>query len=642
VSVTAVRRCPPAVVAAAVGLFIATVVWRFLTFTGFTNDHYAHLALAQQLLLGERPIRDFADPGWPLTYLLSAAAWRVAGSSLAVEWAVTATALGLAAACTAAAAYRLSGSVLIASLMTVLEIVIYPRTYSYPKLLAYSIGGLAMIAMAARPSPRRMLIMSAVVAMAFLFRHDHGLFIGVAAAGCVVLASRHEGWRTGFQRGAALTIGTGLFLLPWIAFVSLNGGLVSYFQGALEYARVEARVTMLRSWPRFQLAPGKPLLGLGPASRPLAQVEWTPATLEAERQDLERRYGLEYVRAGDETRFYYVRDTHPDNLRALADDPHVAGTAGLGRVNSPRWRVWLATMSPLRLESALNAEPNAVVWLFWLFWALPLLCLPIGVARFLRGHERWPGEMPVVLSLSVMAILVNAGFLRNILDVRLPDAIVPAALLAAWALGAAWTGDWRCSMPQSWARTAAVIVLMLTTVAIGRVSAVREQFAYSRLGGGIAGTWRHAIEITNLLSLSHRQVGSSRNAQALVPFFEYLDRCTSETDRLIVTGEFPDILVAAGRPFASDGVVFGAWYSSLSHQDRTLERLRLRPGLFAIHMSQYEQFRERYPLIDEYITQAFEPMAEVPVDGGDTIRILVYANRRAAGRDAKTGWPCFR
>ena len=51
-------------------------------------------------------------------------------------------------------------------------------------------------------------------------------------------------------------------------------------------------------------------------------------------------------------------------------------------------------------------------------------------------------------------------------------------------------------------------------------------------------------------------------AQALATFFEYLDRCTSEADRLIVTGEAPEILVAAGRPFAGDGVVFGAWYSS--------------------------------------------------------------------------------
>ena len=75
--------------------FVATLAWRFLTFTGFTNDHYAHLALAQQWLLGERPVRDFTDPGWPLTYLLSAALWRIAGSEMWVEWMLVSTAFAI-------------------------------------------------------------------------------------------------------------------------------------------------------------------------------------------------------------------------------------------------------------------------------------------------------------------------------------------------------------------------------------------------------------------------------------------------------------------------------------------------------------------------------------------------------------------
>ena len=35
-------------------LFAVTLARRFLTFTGFTNDYYAHLALAQQMLLDDR------------------------------------------------------------------------------------------------------------------------------------------------------------------------------------------------------------------------------------------------------------------------------------------------------------------------------------------------------------------------------------------------------------------------------------------------------------------------------------------------------------------------------------------------------------------------------------------------------------
>jgi hypothetical protein len=50
------------VVAAAV-LFVATGAIRYLSLTGFSNDHYQHLAGAQQMRFGEWPTRDFVDPG---------------------------------------------------------------------------------------------------------------------------------------------------------------------------------------------------------------------------------------------------------------------------------------------------------------------------------------------------------------------------------------------------------------------------------------------------------------------------------------------------------------------------------------------------------------------------------------------------
>src|SRR5688572_32846635 len=96
----------------ALALFAVALAWRLLTFTGFTNDQYGHLALAHQLLLGDRPIRDFFDPGWPLQYLASAAAWQMVDGAMFGEWAVAALAFAGGAAFTALAAYRLSGSLL--------------------------------------------------------------------------------------------------------------------------------------------------------------------------------------------------------------------------------------------------------------------------------------------------------------------------------------------------------------------------------------------------------------------------------------------------------------------------------------------------------------------------------------------------
>ena len=636
----------PRVATAAVAAFAVTLAWRFLTFTGFTNDHYAHLALAQQWLLGDRPIRDFTDPGWPLTYLLSAAAWRLGGDAMWVEWALTATALGVAASCTLIAAHRLSGSLTVAAFVTMLEILIFPRTYSYPKLLAYAAAACVLTAVAARASWPRVVAAAAVTAAAFLLRHDHGLYIGIASAVCVGVTQLREGRSpvaAAARRVAGLTLATAALLLPWIVFVALNGGLGAYFDTALEFARGEANASNLRSWPRITLIPGERLAGLARPDRPLAQVAWTPETDAATRGSLEARFGLELVRTSDEGHFYYVRDTSPANLEALGDDPHVAGTTGLGRVARPAWRELLAALSPFRIAPALHTAANADAWLFWLFWMLPLVAGVILRRRALKRPERWPGEVALVSALVVLALLVDAGFLRDILRTRFSDAVVPPALLGAWLLGlcrARWPSH---RLRQRAVQALGVVAIVITVAAITTVANTGERVALTGMDEGVDGLERRSAAVARLLAGPHRQAMAppSRQAAALMPFFSYLDRCTSTADRIIVTGESPDVVVLAGRRFAGDGAVFGAWYSSAVHQDRTLEQLKARPALFVLLMDA-AAFRTRFPVIDLYIQGAYELMGTVPVEGAEPIPILVYRDRMPDGTDAMTNWPCFR
>jgi hypothetical protein len=132
----------------------------------------------------------------------------------------------------------------------------------------------------------------------------------------------------------------------------------------------------------------------------------------------------------------------------------------------------------------------------------------------------------------------------------------------------------------------------------------------------------------------------SRVAAALVPFFAYLDRCSSDADRLIVTGEYPDIVVLAGRGFAGDGVVFGAWYSSAANQGQTLRRLRRRPALFVIVLDE-AGFRRRFPVIAEYVGGEYGAFATIHEPGVE-VPILVHERRAANRVDRTTGWPCFR
>ena len=519
-----------------VTMALIAVAWRFLTFTGFSNDHYAHLVMAQQVLLGDRPIRDFADPGWPLTYTLTALGWAVTGKTMATEWVISTAGFAIGAVCTVAAGYRLSGSLAIAVAVTLIEILVFPRAYSYPKVLMYAAAGWALLALTATPSPRRLVLMGLLIATAFLFRHDHGLFIGVAAAIGVALASRDVPWTAILRRVALLTAATALFLLPWIVYVMLNGGLSSYLAAGLDYSRAEADATQLGSLP-------------------------------------------------------------------------LSGADAL---------------------------------LFWIYWAVAIGCGIAAVRRLMAGRERWPGESASIIALAVCAVMVNASFLRESLEVRVPDAIVPAALLGAWALGLCWSITWRHLVAQRAVRIVSLILVMATGIAAARVARIGNQYDDAEIGNGIAGLGDRTAEVWSRLRSQHRDDVPSRYSLALRPFFDYLDRCTSPAERLIVTGEFPDVLVLAGRRFAGDGIVFGSWYASVTHQDRTIVRLRAEPALFVLHMGDYASFQDKYRQVDAYVRAAYRAMADVPVDEGGTIQILVDQARMPSSVDSATGWPCFK
>ena len=246
------------VVCAALGVAALTVVWRVLTFTGFNNDHYIYLAGAQQIVLGEWPIRDFVDPGWPLMYSVSALARVLFGRELWVELLLVSSAFAIGAAFTVATAARLSGSVIVAVLVTLLEVGLNPRSFGYPKILLYAIAGWMLVAAARRISHSRAVLLGAFTVVAFLFRHDHGLYIGAGSLAAIVFASWRDGIRVLVRRAATFAATTVVCLLPWAVFVQYHVGLIAYLKPGLEFSRAEAEATVLRSLPWLDLS-GSPV-----------------------------------------------------------------------------------------------------------------------------------------------------------------------------------------------------------------------------------------------------------------------------------------------------------------------------------------------------------------------------------------------
>jgi hypothetical protein len=217
-----------------------TAAFRFLGTAEFNNDHFVHLTAAQQVLFGEWPTRDFIDIGRPLQIVASAAAQRFIGHNLFAEALLVSAAFGVAAALTAAIVFRLTESAWFAVAAVAVEVAAFPRTYSYPKLLAIAAGLWAIGCFLRRPTVVRQFLMAAGVAFAFLFRHDLGVFVGVGGLVASVLATPAAPWRERCRSGLAFAAMVIVLAAPYLAYVQVNGGLWNYLVTAFEQNQSEA------------------------------------------------------------------------------------------------------------------------------------------------------------------------------------------------------------------------------------------------------------------------------------------------------------------------------------------------------------------------------------------------------------------
>jgi hypothetical protein len=132
-------------------------------------------------------------------------------------------------------------------------------------------------------------------------------------------------------------------------------------------------------------------------------------------------------------------------------------------------------------------------------------------------------------------------------------------------------------------------------------------------------------------------------ARRLVPFFHYVDRCTSPHDRLLVGGFMVEVPFYSQRLFAAGQEYFGAYFGSDANEEFAFDQFRRQSVPFVIVPSDAEdEFHSRFPLVAGYVRAHYAPLTNVLIDDEQTIHILVSRDMPAAATDSETGWPCFR
>ena len=657
-------------VVAAGGVFVCSFLFRFL-YPQVNNDFFLHVVRGRQMLLGELPVRDFVETGLPAMSVVSALAEAVGGHNLMAEFTASTIFMSIGAVLVFLLASEASRSQVIGLLIAMWTVLMEPRLYSYPKIFLYPLALWLMWRYLDRPGRVRMVVLAGCTALAFLFRHDHGVYIGLAVA--LTLFMRHwQGGRRDLLRAMTLyALVTALLLSPYLLFIQVHGGLGAYVRTGVEFSRDEA-VRNGRVWPTWRREAVR-LFEESAPPQPKVHVRWTAnvASDHASRAAAERRHGL--MHADFQARMlrtwaYDLQDPSREKGLSMLDDPDIEDVTGIDRstgdlvaplAEPPSRFVFFEDVGTL-------ISSNALPWLFHLFWTMPLAAIGVLVCRRARGtlsSAVMPYETEKILVLALLALLVNVGMLRDPLVERIGDVAAIAPIVGAWLMGLAFGGlgsiprrlhgwwvagvrpvSWRpLARAGSWAVRGVVFAAMFVATCVSVWEIGRLQIWLDSTGFGQAVSLARirtlTIETRRYLSISPPvDAWAPPDSVGLKALTRYIHECTDPEDRLFIAGFFPDVHFYSGRGFAGGQEDFNPdLHSSLRDQRLTIDRLERQ----SVPIVLIKRDLAKAPIIDTYLRQRYRLVPHIDPETTEGLRLFVERRRAPTRVYTPLNTPCY-
>ena len=572
------RSWPSVVLLWSVALAVFGFAWLFRfndpggSFAGLTDDHFFYLVRGWQILFGDLPVRDFVDHGAPLYYYIGAAVQLLFGRGTLSEVAFSVTILSLCAALTFWLCTEASGWVLAGLAGAAFQILLEPRFYNYPKLLVYAVAIPLLWRFTDRPGARLGAAIALVTAVGFLLRHDHGVFVAVAM-GITLLLLEGVPWRDRVRHGLMYAAVVVALLLPYFAFIQMNGGVVSYFQQASAWAEKD-------------------------------------------------------------------RNRAPVVFPGLFDNPD--GVSQAAQEGGPFTRA-VATV-----------RDNGVAWMFYAEVAVPLLALLLVWASRDACRPRWPRARAKLAMVALLALVLDAGFLRSPLAARLADPSVPLAILVAWLavalpqLFSASRWRWPAGAP-AW--TLGTLMLVLAAPIVFTLPAIASHDFHRRLDkAGLTERFGKPFERASGVAAQLRAdwrleswVEREGRPELLV-LSMYVNACTRPTDRVMVQAYMPQVLGMARRAFAGGHAdLRPGFFRTEDAQRLTVSRLERQsvPLILFEADREFENFRKSFPLVMAYVNTHYRAAGSRVFDGRFGTTLYVRNDLTPSGIYAPLGWPCY-
>ncbi len=256
--------------------------------------------------------------------------------------------------------------------------------------------------------------------------------------------------------------------------------------------------------------------------------------------------------------------------------------------------------------------------LFYVLIAIPVIGL---LASFRRGPRLSAAQLA---SASVLVLLINIVFLRDVLAARLPDVVAPIAVVTAAVVG-------------HLLRPRAASMIAVTMLAAGMLFAASPVAARRTAIPTPAQLVRQAIRVTQRLASASPEIEPN---PSLAPLIAYLTRCTRPRDRVLVSGFGPEIPVLAHRPFAGGLPTWiPGYYNEPPDVSRAIGRLNREQVGAAIMLDGSTVLQNSWPDLGRWVKErALEEHSVPSIDS----RVRVWLPRFGPDAlvDPSTGLPC--
>jgi hypothetical protein len=131
---------------------------------------------------------------------------------------------------------------------------------------------------------------------------------------------------------------------------------------------------------------------------------------------------------------------------------------------------------------------------------------------------------------------------------------------------------------------------------------------------------------------------------ALGLFFDYVDRCTTRDERLLLPGFIPEVAVYAQRPFAGGrSTILPGYIDTTGERRRLVARIAMQKVPFVVVTGKFKDPVWRaYPELAAYVDQHYRRLVTYGPQGDRMVEVYVNHTLRSTSIDSATGWPCFR